>query len=123
MRRPARLAFVFLLASAVPSKANRDTDVAARAFPACAELREVMQAECWTPLAVLNARGEPLVEGSPLDRRCDAIFRAALVACPSWPRTPRTSGWRAFYRRIRKGWEPPITPLEGPGCFDPESCG
>ena len=77
-------AFVFLLASAArPVSASRDTDAVARALPACAELRDAMQGECWTPLAVLNAHGEPLVEGSPLDNRCDALYQAALIVCPN----------------------------------------
>ena len=120
-------AFVFLLASAArPVSASRDTDAVARALPACAELRDAMQGECWTPLAVLNAHGEPLVEGSPLDNRCDALYQAALIVCPAWPRTPRTAGWWTWYRRVREGWEPsplpPTAPLDTrpghshPGC-------
>ena len=122
------LALALLLVSAAQGAASRDADVVARAFPACAELRDAMQAECWTPMVVLAARRAPFVEHGALWNRCAVIYEAAMVACPTWPRTPRTAGWRAWYRDVRQ-WGLPAkagdaAPLDAyRGCLgDPKHC-
>jgi len=67
-----------------------DDDFITAAIPSCAVLRESMQSECWTPLVAPWERGKDAAEGSAQANCCDVLYEAALVACPNWPRTPRT---------------------------------
>jgi len=108
------------------SRAARHEDFIAAAVPSCAVLRDAMQSECWAPLVTLWERGTDATEGTVLGNRCDALYEAALISCPSWPRTPRTAAWRVWYRRVRE-WGLPVEPSrdDRAGCTpeDGDDCG
>jgi hypothetical protein len=120
------LALAAILAGVVPAGAAPSDDFIAEAFPVCGSLRDAMQVECWTPLVTLWERGDDAAENSALANRCEVLYEAALVACPNWPRTPRTEGWRAWYRRVQRWGLPPDkdNPLDAlPGCLREPSRG